>query len=871
MTETTTSERRRRAVALLAAALSLFASVAWVNAQSGSCRQDVAGAWTPLSPNFPQGPAEVVSVATQPFDRDRVFVANARSIVRSADGGCTFRDALTLDELGLADDARIVQLELTRDDASRVFAIVEEPTPVPRPHVVLSTDGGATWRLADTGLEGTVGAPLAFAAAVDAGPIYLLVGPSRTTLGDTEVSTSWSLYRTGLSPITWERRTEVTRVVGVDPVLTSEPTEIRSMVLDPFDGDDVWLYGPSGLYRTRDGGTTLTEALERPISDVVLFRGFNLQPRTLAFDAEAPRVYTAFGDGISFFEVRLPTIVHSAAGGRSSEEVVVSTALGRVLHVPTVGRSAEDVSAATPAFDLRSVIVGRDLTVFARSRGLVLRLFLPGPANLGDPDIPPLPHVDPGSFDRPTLRPGRARILLAPGERRRLPVRLYLPGTRKVDVYFLLDTSGSMGEEISGLRAAIAAIVRALGEEEIDAHFGIGQYRGPAPAYNMGGDVGAYERVRDIALPSDDLTNALGDMGASGDGPESMLLALEQSVTGDGAPDANVRPGQQANFRPGALRVILHFADETFNEGGTNPTIPEVGATLAAARVLQIGLAFQDDAGLIITQGPNPAQGMRELARRTNAVAPSAGADCNGDGAAEIGRGQPLVCVIDPSRSQDAAVVAPAIVGLLAGLEDRADVRLEAKGPPGTVVGTTPEDGVSGVDFKMTQQLGFGVTLTCPAGALGRSFPIDLRATARGGTLATAATEVVCGVPAVIIPPPNPPPIVAQIPPAPQPVPQQHPQSQPQAHAQGAFAAERQEQPQLAYGYVNPKRDAPVPAREAPEERFEMSSATGTSAVPPAATFATGAAMAVAAVALSRRRNRTQPVLARASTNRRRR
>ena len=147
-----------------------------------------------------------------------------------------------------------MQVVLTRDDASRVFAIVGGARPGPAPPRRPEHGRRRDWRLADTGLEGAVGAPLAFAAAVDAGPIYLLVGPSRTSVGDTEVSTSWSLYRTGLSPITWERRTEVTRVIGVDPVLARRAAGDPLIGLDPFDGDDVWLYGPSGLYRSRDGG-----------------------------------------------------------------------------------------------------------------------------------------------------------------------------------------------------------------------------------------------------------------------------------------------------------------------------------------------------------------------------------------------------------------------------------------------------------------------------------------------------------------------------------------------------------------------------------------------------------------------------------------
>jgi hypothetical protein len=880
MTKTTTSARRPRAAAILVAlALAFGAAGLVVPALAAGCSLDPSP-WRSISPPFPAGGDRVSAIATLRFTPQYVYVSNGPTVVRSADGGCSFADALTLTELGLSSGARVTHMAMYPADPRVVYAVIQETNPANRIRIARTRDGGGDWVLDDDGLETAAGPPLAIAVGNrDTGnSLYLLAGPARLTEGDNPIETGPVLYRSINEGDTWEPRTSPADLLAAGGVGGGEPLDVRSIELDPREPNTVWLFGPDGLFRTEDGGGTVARVMDQPIGEVLDLRTQRGLHWVLAFHAEKRTAYLSMNGGAAFRPIGVPGVGQSAAPGRvdlRSGEFLMTSLGGQAYHRVELDGASADVSlgAGRAVYDLQTGIVDNDLVVYGRTATSLERLILPGPPILGPSSIPPLDPddlqlPDGRALDRPTIVPPAERVELAAGQRRTVPVRLYMPGTRRVDVFFLIDASGSMGSAISGLRGALGEIVRQLNSAGVDAHFGLGLFKGYDVHTADPQDRFVYRLVRDIARPNRDFSNKLGEIGVGGDIlNESHLGALYQVATGEGQASRpiSIPPGQGAHFRPGALRVIVNATDEAFSTAPPNPSAETAASALRAVEALQVGLALQKENQGLIDRRSRPSADLEDMARRTGAVAPIDGLDCDGDGFANVGPGEPLVCAIDPLRSSDAQVMAPAIVNLLLSLVDLADVSLQATSDPGIVVEVS--DPVRNVPLNRTRQLAYAVTIACPPSAEGEAHPIRLEAIARGATLATGVTEVVCGVRppeiARVLPP-----LVFNPPPAPQPVQQSNPQSNPNPQPQGAFAAQRQQQHQLVYGYVNPTRPQAdvAPARE---ESYSMSRARSeqeSTGIPPAATLLAGAGLAMG-FALAMRR-RTAPALARARTTR---
>lgn len=150
-----------------------------------------------------------------------------------------------------------------------------------------------------------------------------------------------------------------------------------------------------------------------------------------------------------------------------------------------------------------------------------------------------------------------------------------------VDIYFLVDLSGSFIDDLPFFKAQAPGVIATLQASNPNTHFGLGTYE-DYPIIPFGrADLNdnAYERVVDITLtpdPTPVLTaiNGLSAIpGAGGDGPQSQLPALFQAATGAGQdlsgttppqPQASIPQGQQANFRNGATKIILLWTDALF-------------------------------------------------------------------------------------------------------------------------------------------------------------------------------------------------------------------------------------------------------------------------------------------------------------------
>lgn len=145
------------------------------------------------------------------------------------------------------------------------------------------------------------------------------------------------------------------------------------------------------------------------------------------------------------------------------------------------------------------------------------------------------PGVDPQSVDL-TLSPGDSKAVT-----KAVTTPKVLP---KPDIYFLADTTGSMGGSISNVSSNANSIMSAVSGATTDAQFGAGDYK------DFPYDSPVYKNGQSITGSTADVTTAINAWSASGgsDGPESNLYAIHKAIT-------------SAGFRSGSNKIIVWFGD----------------------------------------------------------------------------------------------------------------------------------------------------------------------------------------------------------------------------------------------------------------------------------------------------------------------
>lgn len=144
----------------------------------------------------------------------------------------------------------------------------------------------------------------------------------------------------------------------------------------------------------------------------------------------------------------------------------------------------------------------------------------------------------------------------------------------KGDVFFLVDTTGSMGLAIGNVRTSLSTvIVPALSAAIADVVMGVGDYRDfPVDPYGNTGDwtyVTRQTMTADVGAVQTGLNTLAA--GGGGDVPESMLEGLHGAVSGRPCgPDGGFGG---ACFRDDSFPIIVLVTDaETHNgPGGANP------------------------------------------------------------------------------------------------------------------------------------------------------------------------------------------------------------------------------------------------------------------------------------------------------------
>jgi hypothetical protein len=784
-------------------------------------------------PDFPVGAQSVSGYSVEPSNPKYLYVTNGASVMRSTDGGCEWDVSYALPESNSstalsASNARILEIELSSGGV--VYLPIQQSTSAgPRPRVLVSRDHGGSWAAADgPALASTLGNLRDFdVAAGFPGSAYALVDVENAELpAGLSVKAGQILFATRNAGTTWEPRAFFRSEVGVSRpgagVVVTGDEELERVTASPDSATRVWIYGRGGVFVSNGFGANDVGLGPTGVLDVSPDGAL-----VLAYDRDAPGGHMSTDGGASFESFNLPVAISSAAAISAPPFAAVG-GLGRVYF--QMGNRLVDVSPldrrAVSDVQFAPTQKYRYPLVFAHTNYSIEVLAIPNVVKFDKAEEVETGSLGPGGPRVPgVLTPRRERLVLRAGRSRTIPYSLALRSSATpVDIYFLIDISGSMQGTINGVRAAMQSIVDRLSETGLDALFGVGAFR----SFD---DAPAYQRVRDIGPSDEELRRALDSLSARGGGQETQMAALYESVTGEGR--YGVPPDLNMNFRPSSLKIAILVTDEPISQAGNHPPISMVVDSLVEADVNQVGLAIQPGPAFGPQNYENPgepASALQRVARGSKAVAPEGGVDCDGDPQIEIPEGDPLVCIVSPDRSSEAELMADVIVHVVEAVQDIQDLRPAVTPSTSLTVQSEVVDSVSPNlfperDLKQPQGLSFDVTVRCPDVRERKTFPLTVGVDARRSRLADASLVVVCKPPppreeeeppvlpvlsafvpraAILPPPPRPPEPV----PEPNPNPNPNPQANPQPQA--GFALQRQEQPQLAFAYDDGIKQQPV-------------------------------------------------------------
>jgi hypothetical protein len=177
----------------------------------------------------------------------------------------------------------------------------------------------------------------------------------------------------------------------------------------------------------------------------------------------------------------------------------------------------------------------------------------------------------------------------------------------RADIFFLVDTTGSMGGAISNVTSSLSTIiVPAVTDAIADARMGVGDYRDfPVDPYGDAGDWAF--RIRQTM--TDDVAavqTALRGLRAGGgnDGPESATEGLFHTVADDSCPDAF----GAACFRLMTHPIIVLVTDAEFHNGpdSANDYGAGVDARTWSATIAALNANDTNVIGVAVDSAPFP-------------------------------------------------------------------------------------------------------------------------------------------------------------------------------------------------------------------------------------------------------------------------
>lgn len=195
------------------------------------------------------------------------------------------------------------------------------------------------------------------------------------------------------------------------------------------------------------------------------------------------------------------------------------------------------------------------------------------------------------------LSPANVEATLFPGESIEIEKCVEVPEIAPIaDVYFLADTTGSMGATLAAVQADSSTILGTISGGSADAQFGAGDYKDfPIPngggnpyAFVNGAGIGPDDGVGGVPDASDAIAAWSTFDGAGGDTPEGQLFALHEIATEAGI-----------GFRPAATKIVVWFGDAPGHDpvcsaiSGEAADVTEASATadLVAAGVKVVAIS----------------------------------------------------------------------------------------------------------------------------------------------------------------------------------------------------------------------------------------------------------------------------------------
>lgn len=777
--------------------------------------------WTRLdAPVFPTAGGQQVTAFTAPAKKPRlIYATNGTAIKLSHDAGCKWDHIYPAPVSPLLPDTGNVVTHLVAPtDTSLWIAGYDTATGIPRPHVSMTPNATAKpgnvtekpFESIDTGLPPT-GAPIALAVppVTGSGKAFLLLEKPHYADNGAVLPPTRHLYRmaadptlevaTGAPTLTW---TEITTA-------PSALTPIQGLAVSPTALDTVWIWSGNKYARSTDGGATWTTestpgavtvvdvdeagaaaVFSRSGSGGQLLRidrsGQKSAPRPTPIAPEVvahgsrPDVY-AIADGARTFGYDIRTSAWTELtpagvapfGGLAFGTTAVGKGTGRIL----LARTGE----ALYRYDL---FAGENFLARKKSEE-----WTPGPPG-------PVTHLRDY-----VITPEHQTVTVAPGQRAATPVDFGVPpNPARLDVFFLIDTTGSMSNAIQGLRDGVARIAKEVTTKTRgQACFGLGDVKdySPESATAGAGAITAYKRQLPVTCEKDltQLKAVLAHLtsGGGGDVPEAQTIGLTQAVTGKGNQMPFVPEGQSANF-VAPTRVIVLITDAGFKMEPRDPGYPSMDETVRTLKeygdTKVVGVAVQTKNNV---PGPLMAD-LTEITRRTKTVAPPNGVDCDGDKIKDLEGGDPLVC----ETENYPPAIAPAIVGLLLGVKEPGSVAVETYDPDHAVVDfraaveprrgaasagqviaakdaagrTIAQKVVSVRNLREENHLIVRPTVTCSAEQDGRDLTVQLVGSVRGQPKASAEIVVRCRAPRIPQPPrrlPHDPPVLETDPIVPKP------------------------------------------------------------------------------------------------------
>jgi photosystem II stability/assembly factor-like uncharacterized protein len=767
----------------------------------------------------------LTAVAAGGNDGSLVLASDGDTVLRSDDGGCQWEPSYAVSgATGVDGLPRVVQL-LVPEGGGPALMVVDGIGRAGGSNVLTSGNGGKDWAEA-TGLPSD-GGIRKLVAANDGDTRYLTTGVADAVGEVDNVGVTGTVYASKDGGATWAQASRGPQIADleVDPRAPSRIYAVRSnrQVVVSADGGGTWevLNAPTAPWRDiavqrlpDQPATVAISASESPeantsrvaVSDkggsgwtTISNEGLG-PPGGLVFGAVPGQLYAAGASTQTTF--RGPGLRHFD----SNRWVDVDTAfsldsLRDPVRVPAAGTNKALYFRRDHPDAAKPDLIARFDPPPADNDRLVLDL--DAKKCQERPFEPPTPpKVKPARF---TTDP--VKVSLQPGVPSEAGVRVSIPPTASpLDIYFLVDTSNSMDNAIDGVFCGIERIQRDLASKHGDSWFGVG-------AFNDTTDY-RYKRIVEVSPPGPKIHEALKNLFTRRGDMEPLRTPLFQSVTGagvykrnateanpDAEPDLLVPPGQQANFRDGALKIIPLIADDPYDEQQPDePLKEEVVSALKDEGVMVIGLPVTrvaeqgadgtpESQGVVqdVTRPALEAQLRTQLdyfTRETGSLAPRGGVDCNGDGTQDVAQGQPLICPIPNGKLS--TEIDDTILTILRGLDDVRKVRIVPSKTDGLIVKV--KGGEADLDLKKDNALDGVASIECTPAQAGRKYQIAFDAVIGRRVLATLPGEVVCGeLPVLAVAPPRvrkqpeaapvakpkPPPVQPAIPPpAPPPTPQ---------------------------------------------------------------------------------------------------